>query len=53
MKKYYFFLLKTDNFLGFNDNLGQNICILSRFLAQFIFTTRKTELDYYHQKVNI
>ena len=23
------------------------------FLAQFIFTTSGTELDYYHQKVNV
>ena len=23
------------------------------FLAQFVFTTSETEVDYYHQKVNI
>ena len=31
---------------------GQNICTLFHFLAQFVFTTSETELDYYHQKVN-
>ena len=31
-------------------NLGQNIWRLFHFLAQFFFTTSKTELDYYHQK---
>ena len=25
----------------------------SRFLAQFLFTTSETELDYYHQKVSV
>ena len=33
-------------------NLGQNICRLFLILAQFYFTTSKTELDYYHQKVS-
>ena len=33
-------------------NLGQNICRLFHFLAQFFFTTSETELDYYHQKVS-
>ena len=33
-------------------NLGQNICRLLHFSEQFLFTTNKTELDYYHQKVN-
>ena len=33
-------------------NLGQNICRLLHFLAQFAFTTSETELDWYHQKVN-
>ena len=33
-------------------NLGQNICRLFHFLAQFVFITTETELDYYHQKVN-
>ena len=32
-------------------NLGQNFCRLFHFLAQFLFTTNETELDYYHQKV--
>ena len=34
-------------------NLGQNTCRLFRFLAQFVFTTSETELDYYQQKVNV
>ena len=34
-------------------NLGQNICRLFPVLAQCFFTTSKTELNYYHQKVNI
>ena len=33
-------------------NLGQNICGLFYVLAQFLFTTSETELNYYHQKVN-
>ena len=65
MKSFYFYLLKTDQFWGFNaflnksklkgkfsDNLGQNICRLFHFLAQFVFTTNETELDCHHQKVN-
>ena len=36
-----------------NYNLGQNICRLFLFLAQFVFTTSETELYYYHQKVNV
>ena len=27
-------------------NLGQNICRLFHFLAQFVFTSSETELDY-------
>ena len=34
-------------------NLGQNICRIFHFLAQFLFTTSETKLDYYHQKVNV
>ena len=34
-------------------NLGQNNCRLFHNLAQFLFTTSKTELEYYHQKVNV
>ena len=34
-------------------NLAQNICRLFHFLAQFLFTTSKAELDYYHQKINV
>ena len=33
-------------------NLGQNICRLFHFLAQFFFTTSEMELNYYHQKVS-
>ena len=33
-------------------NLGQNIRRLFQFLAQFLFATSETELDYYQQKVN-
>ena len=66
MKKFYFFLLKTDHFCGFNaflnkkklkgkfsNNLGRNICRRSHFFAQFLFTTSETELNYCHQKVNV
>ena len=40
--------------LGFRscNNLGQNICRLFHFLAQFFFTTSETELDYHHHKVS-
>ena len=61
MKRFYFYLLKTDYYWDFNpffnkqkpkekfsDNVGQNICRLFNFLAEFAFTTSKTELDYYH-----
>ena len=34
-------------------NLGQNIQRLFHFLTQIFFTTSETELDYYHQKVNV
>ena len=30
-----------------------NICRLFHFLAQFVFSTIETELNYYHQKVNV
>ena len=32
-------------------NFEQNTCRLLHVLAQFIFTTSETGLDYYHQKV--
>ena len=32
---------------------GQNIWRLFHVLAQFLFTTNETELDYYHQKVSV
>ena len=34
-------------------NLGQNICIVFHVLVQFFFTKSGTELDHYHQKVNV
>ena len=34
-------------------NHGQKICRPFHFLAQFLFTTSETELDYCHQKVNV
>ena len=34
-------------------HLGQNICRLFHFLAQFLLTTSETELNYDHQKVNV
>ena len=34
-------------------NHGQNICRLFHVLAKFPFTKSESELDYYHQKVNI
>ena len=42
-----------DWFKNWGYNLGQNICRLFHFLAQFIFTTSEIKLDYYHQKVNV
>ena len=35
------------------QNLGLNIYRLFHFLAQFLFTSNETELDYYHQKENL
>ena len=35
------------------NNLGQSICKLFHFLAQFFFTTSEAELDYYQPKVNV
>ena len=65
MKRFYYFLLKTDYVLGFkalskkwklkrkfSDNFGQNICRLFLFLEEFFFTTSETELDCYYQKVS-
>ena len=34
-------------------NLGQKFCSLFHVLAQFLFTTSETELDNYHQKLNV
>ena len=33
--------------------LGQELWRLFHVLAQFLFTTSQTELDYYHQKVSL
>ena len=66
MKRFYFFILKTDHFWSlhviskkwtlkrkFSDSLGKCIYRLFQVLAQFIFTTSETELDYHDQKVNV
>ena len=37
----------------FSDNLQQNICGLFHVLVQFLFARSETELDYYHQKLNV
>ena len=37
----------------FSGSLGQNTSRFFYFLAQFLFTTRETELDFYDQKVNV
>ena len=34
-------------------DFGQNIWRLAHSLTQLFFTTSETELDYYHQKVNV
>ena len=34
-------------------NLGQITCRLFHLWAQFLFTASETELDYYHQKMNV
>ena len=36
----------------FKYNHGHNLCRLFHVLEKFPFTTSKSELDYYHQKVN-
>ena len=48
-KMYYIILSETCTIY----NLGQNICRLFHFLAQLLFTTSETELDYYHHKANV
>ena len=52
----FYFKVNRKN-LGFSKkwyyNLGQNICWLFHVLAQFLFTISETELNYYHQKVNV
>ena len=66
MKRFYFFLLKTDYFNGFKRflkkqklkrkfsyNLGQNIRRLCHFLAQLFFTTSEMELDYFHKEASV
>ena len=38
---------------SFTYNLGQNIFRLFNFLAQLVFNTRETKLDYYYHKGNV
>ena len=45
--------LQQFEYLILSYNFGQNIWRLFHFLAQFLFTTSETELDYYHQKMNV
>ena len=35
-----------------SDNHGQHICSLFQVLTKFLFTTSKSEPDYYRQKLN-
>ena len=37
----------------FSENLGPNICTSFHVCAQFTFITNETELDYYHQRMNV
>ena len=66
IKRFYFFLLKADNFWSFNasskneklkgkfsDNIRKKIWRLFNVLAQLSFTTSEMELDYYYQMFNI
>ena len=46
-------MLNFPQFVRETYNLGQNICGLFDFLAQLVFTTSETKLDYLHQKVNV
>ena len=50
---FFFRISSNDGELPGGHNLGQNICRLFHFLAQYVFTTSKTELDYYYQKSNV
>ena len=50
--------VKSQNFIlaitySLKCNLGQTICKLLHVLAQFLFTTIKTELAYYQLKVEV
>ena len=47
-KKYFIWF-----YFQYTHNLGQKTCRLSHVLAQFFFTTSETDVDYYHQKVNL
>ena len=66
VKRFYLFLLRIDNILGFHafskkqnierkfpDNRELNICRFFHVLAQFLFNTSISELDYYQQKANV
>ena len=47
MKRFYFYLLKTDHFWGFN-------ALLNKYKLNTKFSENLgQELDYYHQKVNV
>ena len=46
-------MLNFPQFVRETYNLGQNICGLFYFLAQLVFTTSETKLDYLPQKVNV
>ena len=41
------------NSYRFTDDIGKSIYRLFHVFAQFLFITSETELDYYHQKVNV
>ena len=39
--------------LSYRQNPGQNVFRLFHLSVQFPFTTSKSKVDYYHQKVNL
>ena len=63
MKRFYFFLLKTEfpcifkeiktKRKIFRQSWAKNICTFFYILPQSPFTASETELDYCHQKVNV
>ena len=48
----HYFCNKTVNYPEGN-NTGQKTCRVFHVLEQFLYPTSETELDYYHQKVNV